>query len=244
MESDRQACLAAGMVDHVSKPIDVERLIASLLRHTRSEHPPMPTTSPVLLDSELALRRLGGDHALYAQIVQSYQAEAQAQMAGLQQGVAAQQWQDASRYAHTLKGLSGTVGALAMAAAAAQAELALKLGAAGEGALQAEIAPMQAVLVQTVAAIDTYLAARVLTAPHPKEGAGEASDAKAATQALLRLMDLLKESNMRSTTEATLLRQQFAAILGPTVVELDEAAQQLLFTKALEHAQDLLDRLS
>ena len=244
MESDRQACLAAGMVDHVSKPIDVERLIASLLRHTRSEHPPMPTTSPVLLDSELALRRLGGDHALYAQIVQSYQAEAQAQMAGLQQGVAAQQWQDASRYAHTLKGLSGTVGALAMAAAAAQAELALKLGAAGEGALQAEIAPMQAVLVQTVAAIDTYLAARVLTAPHPKEGAGEASDAKAATQALLRLMDLLKESNMRSTTEATLLRQQFAAVLGPTVVELDEAAQQLLFTKALEHAQDLLDRLS
>jgi len=32
---ERERCLAAGMVDHVSKPIDIDNLVAAVLRHTR-----------------------------------------------------------------------------------------------------------------------------------------------------------------------------------------------------------------
>jgi CheY-like chemotaxis protein len=33
MASDRQACLAAGMNDHVGKPFDLNHLVAVLLQH-------------------------------------------------------------------------------------------------------------------------------------------------------------------------------------------------------------------
>ena len=38
LESDKAHCVAAGMVDHVGKPIDLEQLVAVLLRHTGTLH--------------------------------------------------------------------------------------------------------------------------------------------------------------------------------------------------------------
>ena len=35
MASDREACLAAGMNDHIGKPFDLQHLVKILLSHTR-----------------------------------------------------------------------------------------------------------------------------------------------------------------------------------------------------------------
>ncbi|OYU45369.1 MAG: hypothetical protein CFE44_07875, partial [Burkholderiales bacterium PBB4] len=71
MEADKQACRAAGMVDHVSKPIDLEVLIRTVLRHTQPEiatvadtptvasTPDASTAELPLLDVEQATQRMG-----------------------------------------------------------------------------------------------------------------------------------------------------------------------------------------
>ncbi|GEM_PF-2040874 len=53
LAAERQHCLAAGMVDHVAKPVDLERLVAVIVQHTAplSAAPPITgasTTAPVL----------------------------------------------------------------------------------------------------------------------------------------------------------------------------------------------------
>ncbi|MEE8614299.1 MAG: response regulator, partial [Roseateles sp.] len=66
MASDREACLAAGMRDHVAKPVDLEQMVHCLRRHIVHLEPRQraasaaPTAEPTPLDRSAALRRLGG----------------------------------------------------------------------------------------------------------------------------------------------------------------------------------------
>lgn len=53
MDSDKTQCLAAGMVDHVGKPIDVEQLVAALLRHTAAP------VQLAVIDLDGAVTRMG-----------------------------------------------------------------------------------------------------------------------------------------------------------------------------------------
>ena len=84
MATDREACLAAGMNEHVSKPFDLDQLVSTLLRHagratapTPSSTHPAPSSAPGELPAELledaarrgidlaiALHRRGGTMAV------------------------------------------------------------------------------------------------------------------------------------------------------------------------------------
>ena len=138
MRSDREECLAAGMNDHIGKPFEMSHLIAILQRHTnfnagsgRSaavdyllDPAVMPDENHLNVDD--ALRRLGGSRDLYSRIMQAYLSEIRSmpdQLSSLlQEGEVSQ----ASRLMHTIKGLSGTVGANRLAGLAAMAEDAFK----------------------------------------------------------------------------------------------------------------------
>ena len=153
MASDREACLRCGMDDHLGKPFELNHLVEVLQNHTRRAKPPAglaqaaaslsapapdavaPTpTNPApdvyRVDTQGALARLDGNTGLYGQILQTYLgdlAQQPAQFAELlRTGDAAQ----AIRLMHTLKGVSGTVGALHLSTVAAAAEADLKRGVA------------------------------------------------------------------------------------------------------------------
>lgn len=136
MASDKQACLAAGMVDHVSKPINLDDLVNALLRHTQDRPPAEKVVSNPIpavilkgdngIDVDAALQRLGGNRALYEQIIRVFPSEADIQLVSLKKAFATGNLPDAIRALHTLKSNAGMLGATALATLSQQGETSLK----------------------------------------------------------------------------------------------------------------------
>jgi signal transduction histidine kinase/CheY-like chemotaxis protein/HPt (histidine-containing phosphotransfer) domain-containing protein len=123
MAGDRERCLASGMDDYISKPVELEHLAAVLGRWTtatsreesRSDAPTLHE-SDVLLDAAqiTALRSLsdapGGDEQL-AGLVSTFLDGVHARLGAVRAAVAAQDGDAVSRLAHSLAGSSATMGA-------------------------------------------------------------------------------------------------------------------------------------
>ncbi|RZL36068.1 MAG: sensor histidine kinase, partial [Rubrivivax sp.] len=236
MDADRQACLAAGMRDHVAKPVDLEQLVACLLRHVR----PTAATdvaeatrqaAPELLDRAAALRRLGGREALYDRLVASFTQDVPAEMDALRRHVRLAAAPDVVRVLHTLRGLAGSVGANALAALAGDQEQAVRSQADVHAA---DIDALQRLLDESLAA----LRAGELPATAPLPAA--AADPLAA---LRQLRQLLQERNMRSVALCEQLAGQ-ADSLGPVFSALSAAVTRLDFPRALKACEQLLADLN
>jgi two-component system sensor histidine kinase/response regulator len=178
MAGDRERCLAAGMNDHLAKPIDPDQLTRALIRWIRprpglgadaaapaasgpalaGSDTPAPGLEIPGLDVQQGLRRVRGQQALYRSMLRKF-AHAQRDMPGetaraLQAGDRAR----AERAAHTLKGVAGNIGASALQDAAGQLEAMLRDDAAPE-ALAAQLDAVAAQLRALIAALDARLAA-------------------------------------------------------------------------------------
>jgi CheY-like chemotaxis protein len=149
LASDRLACLAAGMNEHVGKPFDTRQLVALLLQITGREvaagdqpSPQAPTppgsssevfdthsvaqTSSVLsgpyLDVAVALGRLSGMTELYLDIAGDYVKSLDTVEREFRQAAAHPQWPVLTAQMHSLKGISATLGAQALSEHAARLE--------------------------------------------------------------------------------------------------------------------------
>jgi CheY-like chemotaxis protein len=148
LPSDRLACLAAGMNDHVGKPFDTRQLVALLLKVTGREAPvadqSLPPTSALqgtssavhevavglkstvlsgpYLDVTEALARLSGLTELYLDIAREYLKSLALVEDEFRQGAAQSEWAVLVTQMHSLKGISATLGAKALSAHAARLE--------------------------------------------------------------------------------------------------------------------------
>ncbi len=145
MESDKRACLAAGMDAHVSKPLDMEQLVRTLLQYApkdlarRQVHAaqtvPLASTpqavgqdktmtfsSSSVLDVRKAIERLGGESEVYFELVEPFIEDSSHLMAQLKLTASQQQGQELARHLHTLKGIAATMGADDLADLARQLE--------------------------------------------------------------------------------------------------------------------------
>ncbi|HEY9108645.1 MAG TPA: response regulator [Roseateles sp.] len=229
MDADRQACLAAGMRDHVAKPVDLEQLIACLLRHVGPAVEPAsarPASSPgmPLLNRAAALHRLGGREALYERLVAAFAQDVPGQMDALRRDLQQARLPDVLRALHTLRGLAAAVGADALAALAGQQEEAVRRRA-DVGA--ADVGELQRLLTDSLAAL-----APLAPPVPPPPGATD------PRELLAQLRQLLVERNMRSVSVCEQLAAH-ADRLGARYRELSAAVARLDFAAALS-ACDLL----
>ena len=138
MTGDREKCAAAGMNDHIAKPIDMDLMFSALARWVRPGTPaalatikqPAPRTTPVPyvsgLDSRRALGRIGRDGDLFCRMLGWFRDGHSSNGTEIRAAIAAGDRSTAHRLAHSLKGAAGSIGATALFEAAKKLEHALR----------------------------------------------------------------------------------------------------------------------
>ena len=133
---EKQRCIAAGMNDHVAKPVDPGLLYETLARYHRGStqagrpqasaagNGPLPSVDG--LDTAAGLSRVAGNERLYLKLLGQFvdqQADAVTEIRAL---LEEHREADAERLAHTLKGVSATLGVEDVPEAAETVERAIK----------------------------------------------------------------------------------------------------------------------
>ncbi|WP_394559637.1 response regulator [Aquipseudomonas alcaligenes] len=239
MPADRERCLAAGMNDHLGKPIEPGELWVTLGRWLREKgeaaaaeaRPALPQWALPGVDLASGLRRVLGKSELYRRLLDKFAASQADFAARLRAALATGEQEGAEREAHSLKGLAGNLGAVDLATQAAAVESAIKDARHDElEALLAELEGSLAGLIGAIAALEP------LAAP--------AAVDQAQLQPLCRqLLQLFGDDDPRAgkifEEQADLLRSAFNdeyVALAAAVQGFDfERAQALLRQAATQH---------
>ena len=243
---ERQHCLDAGMNDHVAKPIDPDALFHTVRRWLKpgveatAAHPPTDAGSheaePALpaisgLDVAGGLRRVAGNRKLYRDLLDQYvagQADAPAQ---IRTALAAGDQATAERLAHTLKGVSGNIGATAIQPLAAELEQVLR-----QQVGMAAIEPLLARTGETLAAWIAELRAALASDQRADLPVAPALDWAGLQPILARLEQLLADDDAEA---ADVLATHRAALTATLPVELFRALEKAIgdydFEGALTH---------
>ncbi|MCY4743603.1 response regulator [Pelomonas sp. UHG3] len=244
LASERQACLDAGMDEHIVKPFDPDTVVA-VLRRRCGDLAPAPTSAPTapsppasatpalppdLLDDAArsgialaeALARMSGRVELFERTLAALHDQDRQLSTALATGGTV-----ATRSLHGYRGLAAMLGAQRLAALAAEGEHAQPLSKDWH-------ARFQACRQTDIAALDR-LAAR-LQPPEPASIA-QAGDASALTPRLAALAELLAGSDLAALDAHQALRTDLPSSARPA---LDAAMAALDFNTALALCHDLM----
>jgi signal transduction histidine kinase/CheY-like chemotaxis protein/HAMP domain-containing protein len=244
---ERQRCLAAGMDDHVAKPIDPLALFEAVGKFYKPADADTPLglsrqagssgdlPSIAGLDTSDGLSRVGGNEKLYRKLLRDF-AE--------QQGRAAEQIAEAlalgdaavaERLAHTLKGVAGNIGAKDVQAAAGALEKCLR-DRTSAAVIETARQHVAAVLVPLVTALGSAPGPASLEPPVPPAAAVDVERSRAA---VAELRTLLSDSDPGAgdfvDANRDALRPLFDASRWP-------AFERLVHGYAFAEAQAQLDR--
>lgn len=243
MAADRERCKEAGMVDFVAKPIEPDHLFKTLLRWCRpsavqqapdslSTEGVEPVQASLLpeqiegLDLQAGLRRVLGKEVHYLALLREFVASQANALQLIEAALVVGDVATAERTAHTLKGLSGTIGAIALQEQAGKLEEVVRTGADAKATLTGT----QAALSSLLATLQEVLPASVVVAQTVEVSSAE-RDALVA-----RLVSLLREDDPK----AQKLFAEHEAMFSETFAGHAKALKCAIRDFALDEALDIV----
>lgn len=245
MTSDKEACYAIGMNDHISKPIDLDNLVTTILRHcesnAESELAEVSQATEIIRDSkdhyEKALQRLGGNKKLFASITSSFFDTITKMSAQLRENLLKANQSEIVRLLHTMKGVAGTVGA---------AQLSQFLMLAEQQILAAQNIGLTEIWLNE---LDTHIkncckGLQEFTAEFGNYSDNKTVLAKANKNELLdELSAFLKQKNMRAVIFFDKIKPSLGEIPSDRLASLEGALNNLDFSLADQEVQNLREIL-
>jgi polar amino acid transport system substrate-binding protein len=150
MAGDKEKSLGAGMNDHITKPIDPDQLFSTLLAWIRPGKRAIPddilakrrrkaAQGAERLPLEMAgfevqtgLIRAGGNQSLYIDLLSKFHRDYADATSQIKRALENREHELVQRLVHTVKGISGSIGALELANAAAELETAIRQEPTGD----------------------------------------------------------------------------------------------------------------
>ena len=254
MEDDRVRAINAGMNGHISKPIDVDSMLAALLRVTsggdarelrapervgyRVEPPgagaPLPAAIPGI-DLRSTLPRFGGNFANFVTLFKRFERSQGGTLAEVRQLLRGADREAPLALVHRLRGVAANLGASDFAALALDFEHALR------NASMVDLIERLDVLEAELAKL--LVAARKLETPAPPGAPASAGEARELDTRLADLLGLLQNNNLKALSEFEALRGELETLMAPdALAALAEAIATLGFPSAVLQVTDILNR--
>jgi two-component system sensor histidine kinase/response regulator len=240
MAEERERCLAAGMRAHIPKPIDPELLYRTLkqfhrpgqatIPNERENHPSPLDTLPEIdgLDVEDGLKRVVGNVKLYRSLLGQFAAQQADAVSVLRAGLECHDVDLVERLLHTLKGVSGNLGAKTISRLATELEELLKKR--DIGSMESTLSVMDIELARVIQAIrDSAPAATEIR----DRSAG--SDSTETTTSLKHLKQLLADDDGAALDFLLDVRDRIAGIIPDDDLNaLEKAVSDFDFAAALD----------
>lgn len=248
LASDREACLVAGMNDHIGKPFDLNLVIERLLYWTGAGGAPsnqdvraatddnVAVEDGELLDWVPALARFGGKRRAYLAALERFPDAAAELQRDLSQALKDGRREVVSRQLHTLKGLAAMVGAGRLCDLCKAMEPPLR-DAGRDWQATFSVDGLQQAIDEAVKA-SRLLHVRL---SNSSSGAPAAPPAPLSVGDLRELVALLETSNLRAVDVYERIRPSLVAAHPEAEARINQALIQLDMPSALQVCRDVLD---
>jgi CheY-like chemotaxis protein len=242
MSSDREACIAAGMNEHIGKPFDMAKLVSQLIRATgfkldagQDLNAPDGVLSALPevegLDLHRAIGRMSGMRGLYVRTARDFVQIIDRIIPELRQCLAKSDQQQAIMRLHTLKGNAGTLGATELAATAAKLEILCKTDA-GMKECERVLEDLSILVKSTQLSLRDAIASLDQVAVASAEPVVNAPLKAVALEALRKVAALAAASDMEALMCFAEAREGLALLPGDVADQLEQSLQDLDFELA------------
>ncbi|MBF0454573.1 MAG: response regulator [Magnetococcales bacterium] len=254
MSGDLEKAAAAGMNDHIGKPINVQEMFATMakwitpanpadpekpseLSHaTAQEEPPLPPLPGI--DTEVGLARVGGNSRSYVKLLNKFRSNQAGVPDKINLALENRDRELAERLAHTLKGVAGSVGAVALQTVSESVEKAI---IDGDDALALSLLPTLSEHLEEVRGSLATLAQGHSVAP--THVTPVSVDIVLLKPLFDQLYELLKEDDVEAVNVVESLCEQLAGSgLEKSLKAIERAIGGYDFDEALEQFESVYNK--